>query len=89
MITVDKKYLDKEKEIYPDVETFFNKKSQYFQKCRVYGVCTAYEALQKECADIEELFKNRYPDNNCYYRFVCYFSRVNSVLYIIYLLFWR
>ena len=67
MANVNAKYLDKEKEIYPDVETFFNKKSQYFQKCRVYGVCTTYEALQKECADIAELFKNRYPDNNCYY----------------------
>lgn len=79
MITVDKKYLDKEKEIYPDVETFFNKKSQYFQKCRVYGVCTAYEALQKECADIAELFKNRYPDNNCYYDV----SKIGDGMYIV------
>lgn len=79
MITVDKKYLDKEKEIYPDVETFFNKKSQYFQKCRVYGVCTAYEALQKECADIEELFKNRYPDNNCYYDV----SKIGDDMYVV------
>lgn len=79
MITVDKKYLDKEKEIYPDVETFFNKKSQYFQKCRVYGVCTAYEALQKECADIEELFKNRYPDNNCYYNV----SKIGEDMYVV------
>lgn len=79
MITVDKKYLDKEKEIYPDVETFFNKKSQYFQKCRVYGVCTAYEALQKECADIAELFKNRYPNNNCYYDV----SKIGDGMYIV------
>lgn len=79
MITVDKKYLDKEKEIYPDVETFFNKKSQYFQKCRVYGVCIAYEALQKECADIAELFKNRYPDNNCYYDV----SKIGDGMYIV------
>lgn len=79
MITVDKKYLDKEKEIYPDVETFFSKKSQYFQKCRVYGVCTAYEALQKECADIAELFKNRYPNNNCYYDV----SKIGDGMYIV------
>ena len=67
MIVADKKYLDKEEKVYPDMETFFNKKNQYYQKCRVYGACTAYEALQKECANIAELFKNRYPDNNCYY----------------------
>lgn len=79
MITVDKKYIDKEKEIYPDVETFFNKKSQYFQKCRVYGVCTAYEALQKECADIAELFKNRYLNNNCYYDV----SKIGDGMYIV------
>lgn len=79
MITVDKKYLDKEKEIYPDVETFFNKKSQYFQKCRVYGVYTAYEALQKECVDIAELFKNRCPNNNCYYDV----SKVGDGMYIV------
>lgn len=79
MITADKKYLDKEKEIYPDVETFFNKKSQYFQKCRVYGVCTAYEALQKECADIAELFKNRYPDNCNFYNV----SKIGDDMYVV------
>lgn len=79
MITVDKKYLNKEKEIYPDVETFFNKKSQYFQKCRVYGVYTAYEALQKECADIAELFKKRYPGNNCYYDV----SKIGDGMYVV------
>lgn len=79
MITVDKKYLDKEKEIYPDVETFFNKKSQYFQKCRVYGAYTAYEALQKECTDIAELFKNRYPDNCNFYDV----SKIGDDMYIV------
>lgn len=79
MIVVDKKYLDKEKNAYPDMETFFNKKSQYYQKCRVYGVYTAYEALQKECADIAELFKNRYPDNNCYYDV----SKIGDGMYIV------
>ena len=79
MIVADKKYLDKEEEVYPDVETFFNKKNQYYQKCRVYGVCTAYEALQKECADIAELFKNRYPGNNCYYDV----SKIGDGMYIV------
>ena len=79
MITADKKYLDKEEEIYPDMETFFNKKSQYYQKCRVYGVCTAYEALQKECADIAELFKNRYPDNCNFYDV----SKIGDSMYIV------
>lgn len=79
MITVDKKYLDKEKEIYPDVETFFNKKSQYFQKCRVYEVCTAYEAIQKECADIAELFKNRYHDNCNFYNV----SKIGDDMYVV------
>lgn len=79
MIVADKKYFDKEKELYPDMKTFFNKKNQYYQKCRVYGVCTAYEALQKECADIAELFKNRYPDNNCYYDV----SKIGDGMYIV------
>lgn len=79
MIVANKKYLDKEEEVYSDMETFFNKKSQYYQKCRVYGVYTAYEALQKECADIAELFKNRCPDNNCYYDV----SKVGDGMYIV------
>lgn len=79
MIVANKKYLDKEEEVYPDMETFFNKKNQHYQKCRVYGVYTAYEALQKECADIAELFKNRYPDNNCYYDV----SKIGDDMYIV------
>lgn len=79
MIVADKKYLDKEEEVYPDMETFFNQKNQYYQKCRVYGVCTAYEALQKECADVAKLFKNRYPDNNCYYDV----SKIGDGMYIV------
>ena len=79
MIVADKKYLDKEEEVYPDMETFFNQKNQYYQKCRVYGVYTAYEALQKECADVAKLFKNRYPDNNCYYDV----SKIGDGMYIV------
>lgn len=79
MIVANKKYLGKEEEVYPDMETFFNKKNQHHQKCRVYGVYIAYEALQKECADIAELFKNRYPDNNCYYDV----SKIGDDMYIV------
>lgn len=79
MIVANKKYLEKEEEVYPDTETFFNKKNQYYQKCRVYGVYTAYEALQKECADIAELFKNHYPGNNCYYDV----SKIGDGMYIV------
>lgn len=79
MIVANKKYLEKEEEVYPDTETFFNKKNQYYQKCGVYGVYTAYEALQKECADIAELFKNRYPGNNCYYDV----SKIGDGMYIV------
>lgn len=79
MIMPNKEYLEKEKNAYPDMETFFNKKNQYYQKCRVYGAYTAYEALQKECADIAELFKNRYPDNNCYYDV----SKIGDGMYIV------
>lgn len=79
MIVADKKYLDKEKNAYPDMRAFFNKENQYYQKCRVYGVYTAYEALQKECADIAELFKNRYPDNNCYYDA----SKIGDDMYVV------
>lgn len=79
MIVANKRYLDNEEEVYPDMETFFNKKNQYYQKCRVYGVYIAYEALQKECADIAELFKNRYPDNNCYYDV----SKIGDDMYVV------
>lgn len=79
MIVADKRYLDREEEVYPDMETFFNQKNQYYQKCIVYGVCTAYEALQKECADVAKLFKNRYPDNNCYYDV----SKIGDDMYIV------
>lgn len=79
MIVANKRYLDNEEEVYPDMETFFNKKNQYYQKCRVYGVYIAYEALQKECADIAELFKNRYSDNNCYYDV----SKIGDDMYIV------
>ena len=79
MIVANKRYLDNEEEVYPDMETFFNKKNQYYQKCRVYGVYIAYEALQKECADIAELFKNRYPDNNCYYDV----SKIGDGMYVV------
>lgn len=79
MIMPNKEYLEKEENAYPDMETFFNKKNQYYQKCRVYGAYTAYEALQKECVDIAELFKNRYPDNNCYYDV----SKIGDGMYIV------
>ena len=79
MIVANKRYLDNEEEVYPDMEIFFNKKNQYYQKCRVYGVYIAYEALQKECADIAELFKNRYPDNNCYYDV----SKIGDGMYVV------
>lgn len=79
MIMPNKEYLEKEEEVYPDMETFFNKKNQYYQKCRVYGVYTAYEALQKECADIAKLFKNRYPDNCNFYDV----SKIGDNMYIV------
>lgn len=79
MIMPNKEYLEKEEEVYPDTETFFNKKNQYYQKCRVYGIYTAYEALQKECADVARLFKNRYPGNNCYYDV----SKIGDGMYIV------
>lgn len=79
MIMPNEEYLEKEEEVYPDTETFFNKKNQYYQKCRVYGVYTAYEALQKECADVARLFKNRYPGNNCYYDV----SKIGDGMYIV------
>ena len=67
MITADKKYLDKEKETYPDVETFFNKKGQYYQKCSVHGAYMDYEALNRECADVATLSGTRYANNYSYY----------------------
>lgn len=79
MIMPNKEYLEKEKNAYPDMETFFNKKNQYYQKCRVYGAYTAYEALQKECTDIAELFKNRYPDNCNFYDV----SKIGDNMYIV------
>ena len=79
MITVDKKYLDKEKEIYPDMTVFAEKRQSFIAKCTVYSSYLNWNALQKECNDIAELFKNRYPDN-CNF---CEVSKIGDDMYIV------
>lgn len=79
MIIADKKYLDKEKEVYPDMVVFAEKKRSFTAKCVVYSSYLNWGALQKECADVAELFKNRYPDNNCYYNV----SKIGDGMYIV------
>ena len=79
MITVDKKYLDKEKEIYPDMTVFEEKRQSFIAKCTVYSSYLNWNALQKECNDIAELFKNRYPDNCNFYNV----SKIGDDMYIV------
>ena len=79
MIVADKKHIDKEKKLYPDMAVFAEKTQSFTSKCVVYGSYLNWSALQKECADIAKLFKNRYPDNNCYYDV----SKVGNGMYIV------
>ena len=79
MITVDKKYLDKEKEIYPDMTVFAEKRQSFIAKCTVYSSYLNWNALQKECNDIAELFKNRYPDNCNFYNV----SKIGDDMYVV------
>lgn len=79
MIVADKKHIDKEKKLYPDMIVFAEKTQSFTSKCVVYGSYLNWSALQKECTDIAKLFKNRYPDNNCYYDV----SKVGNGMYIV------
>lgn len=79
MIVADKKHIDKEEKLYPDMAVFAKKTQSFTSKCVVYGSYLNWNALQKECADIEELFKNRYPDNNCYYDV----SKIGDDMYVV------
>ncbi len=79
MIVADKKYLDKAKNVYPDMVVFAEKTQSFAAKCVVYGSYLNWSALQKECNDIAELFKNRYPDNNCYYDV----SKIGDDMYVV------
>ena len=79
MIVADKKHIDKEKELYPDMVVFAEKRQSFIAKCTVYNSYLNWGVLQKECNDIAELFKNRYPDNNCYYDV----SKIGDDMYIV------
>lgn len=80
MIMPKTEYLTKEKNIFPNVDSFFNEKTKlYAAKCVVYGSYLNYHALQKECNDIAELFKNRYPDNYNFYSI----SKIGDDMYIV------
>lgn len=79
MIVADKKYLDKEERLYPDMIVFAEKTQSFTAKCVVYGSYLNWSALQKECADIAELFKNRYPDNCNFYGA----SKIGDDMYIV------
>lgn len=79
MIVADKKYLDKEEEVYPDMVVFAEKTHSFTAKCVVYSSYLNCGALQKECNDIAELFKNRYPDNCNFYDV----SKIGDGMYIV------
>lgn len=79
MIVADKKYLDKEEEAYPDMVVFAEKTQSFTTKCTVYGSYLNWSALQEECADVAKLFKNRYPNNSCYYDV----SKIGDGMYIV------
>lgn len=79
MIVADKRYVDKEKNLYPDMAVFAEKTQSFVSKCVVYGSYLNWNALQRECADIAELFKNRYPDNCNFYGA----SKIGDGMYIV------
>lgn len=79
MIVADKKYLDKEERLCPDMIVFAEKTQSFPAKCIAYGSYLNWSALQKECADIAELFKNRYPDNCNFYEA----SKIGEGMYIV------
>lgn len=79
MIVANKKYLDKEKELYPDMVVFAEKRQSFIAKCVVYSSYLNWDALQKECNDIAELFKNRYPDNCNFYNV----SKIGDDMYVV------
>lgn len=80
MITPKTEYLTKEKNTFPNVDSFFSEKTKlYTTKYLVYSSYLDYSALQKEYNDIAELFSCRYPDNNCYYNV----SKIGDGMYIV------
>lgn len=79
MIIANKKCLDKEEELYPDMIVFAEKTRSFTAKCVVYSSFLNWSALQKDCADVAKLFKNCYPDNNCYYDV----SKIGDDMYIV------
>lgn len=79
MIVADKRYVDKEEKLYPDMIVFAEKTQSFTSKCVVYGSYLNWNALQKECADIAELFKNRHPDNCNFYKA----SKIGDGMYIV------
>ena len=79
MIVADKKHIDKEEKLYPDMIVFAEKTQSFTSKCVVYGSYLNWNALQRECADIAELFKNRYPDNCNFYGA----SKIGDGMYIV------
>ena len=79
MIVADKRYVDKEKELYPDMVVFAEKRQSFIAKCTVYSSYLNWNALQKECNDIAELFKNRYPDNCNFYNV----SKIGDDMYVV------
>ena len=45
MIVADKKYLDKEKKLYPDMTVFAEKRQSFIAKCTVYSSYLNWNAL--------------------------------------------
>lgn len=67
MITPKTEYLTKQKNTFPNVDSFFNEKTKlYTSKCVVYGSYLNYSALQKECNDIANLFSENSSGTSYY-----------------------
>lgn len=80
MITPKTEYLAKEKNTFPNVDSFFAEKIKlYTTKYVVYSSYLDYSALQKECNDIAELFSCRYPDNCNFYNI----SKIGDDMYVV------
>lgn len=80
MIVADKRYVDQKAIMIPSPENFRTAVNDSLNFTYAsYASWVNWEALQEECSDIAELFKNRYPDNCNFYGA----SKIGDDMYIV------
>lgn len=80
MIVADKRYVDQKASMIPSPENFRTAVNDSLNFTYAsYASWINWEVLQEECSDIAELFKKRYPGNNCYYDV----SKIGDGMYVV------